>query len=282
MVSLYGYLLLVVVLWFIVFVSIISKDGEVNLSFFSFFNVFGVNFLIVIFFLVWWVWDNIIKYMLENVQEVVEVVINIVNYFIVEQMLLSSMEYVKGVNEFIKLGFIVVDFDLVKLFCVGEVFVVLECKVKQIIEMGQEGGVGNFIMVEVVVMYICNEYLDDVGYLDIQKLDLVVCMGGSWYCWVQGDVFFEIFKLVCNQGIGVDQLLEIICNSIVFNGNNLGCLGNVEELLIVVQVVIYLEMDECLKDFLVNEGVEVQYVYVKDVLEQGEIEKVLFILLVGQ
>ena len=280
--SLHAHLLSAVAPRPIAFASTISKDGEVNLSPFSFFNVFGANPPIVIFSSARRVRDNTIKHTLENVQEVPEVVINIVNYPIVEQMSLSSTEYAKGVNEFIKSGLTAVDSDLVKPPRVGEAPVALECKVKQIIETGQEGGAGNLIMAEVVAMHIRNEYLDDAGHLDTQKLDLVARMGGSWYCRAQGDALFEIPKPVRNQGIGVDLLPEIIRNSTVLNGNNLGRLGNVEELPTAAQVATYLETDERLKDLLANEGVEAQHAYAKDILEQGETEKALLILLAGQ
>ena len=280
--SLHAHLLSAVAPRPIAFASTISKDGEVNLSPFSFFNVCGANPPIVIFSSARRVRDNTIKHTLENVQEVPEVVINIVNYPIVEQMSLSSTEYAKGVNEFIKSGLTAVDSDLVKPPRVGEAPVALECKVKQIIETGQEGGAGNLIMAEVVAMHIRNEYLDDAGHLDTQKLDLVARMGGSWYCRAQGDALFEIPKPVRNQGIGVDLLPEIIRNSTVLNGNNLGRLGNVEELPTAAQVATYLETDERLKDLLANEGVEAQHAYAKDILGQGETEKALLILLAGQ
>lgn len=214
----------------IAFASTIDKDGNINLSPFSFFNAFGANPPILIFSPARRVRDNTTKHTLENVKEVGEVVINIVNYAMVEQTSLASTEYDKGVNEFVKAGFTQVPSTLVKPPRVGESPVAFECKVLQIIETGTGGGAGNLIICEVVLAHIKEDILDEKGKIDTRKIDLVGRMGGEWYCRANGDALFEIPKPLLTKGIGIDQLPSFIKNSSVLTGNNLGRLANVEQL----------------------------------------------------
>ncbi len=227
---LHGYMLAAVAPRPIAFASTMDREGNVNLSPFSFFNCFGANPPIMIFSPARRVRDNTIKHTLENVREVPEVVINIVNYSIVEQMSLSSTEYEKGVNEFKKAGLTEVESDKIHPPRVGEAPVAFECLVDQVIEMGTEGGAGNLIIARVVKVHIKEEYLDENQNLDTTKLDLVARMGGSWYCRASGNALFEIPKPITTKGIGIDQLPVSIKNSSVLTGNNLGRLGNVEQL----------------------------------------------------
>ena len=227
---LHGYLLAAVAPRPIAFASTMDMDGNVNLSPFSFFNCFGSNPPIMIFSPARRVRDNTTKHTLENVRAVPEVVINIVNYPIVEQMSLSSTEYDKGVNEFLKAGLTQVKSDKIHPPRVGEAPVAFECLVDQVIETGTEGGAGNLIVARVVKIHIKEEYLDENQNLDTTKLDLVARMGGSWYCRASGNALFEIPKPIRTKGIGIDQLPNSIKNSDVLTGNNLGRIGNLEEL----------------------------------------------------
>ncbi|MEL6968938.1 MAG: flavin reductase family protein [Bacteroidota bacterium] len=285
--QLHGHLLSAVAPRPIAFASTISKDGQVNLSPFSFFNVFGANPPIVIFSSARRVRDNTIKHTLENVQEVPEVVINIVNYPIVEQMSLSSTEYAKEVNEFVKAGLTQVPSQKVRPPRVGEAPVALECKVQQIIETGQEGGAGNLIMAEVVAVHLRNEYLDENGRLDTQKLDLVARMGGSWYCRASGDALFEIPKPLRTKGIGVDQLPEAIRLSPVLNGNNLGRLANVEQLPDTAAIQQYVAKNHELWSIISGtedmpaERTKRLHSYAQSLLEKGDTEGALLSLLAG-
>jgi flavin reductase (DIM6/NTAB) family NADH-FMN oxidoreductase RutF len=214
----------------IAFASTVDKEGNINLSPFSFFNAFGSNPPIVIFSPARRVRDNTIKHTLENVYEVDEVVINIVNYAMVQQMSLSSCEYDKGVNEFVKAGFTQVNSTLVKPPRVGEAPAAFECKVKQIIETGTAGGAANLIICEILLAHIKDEILDPKGRIDPQKLDTVARMGGDWYCRANGDALFEVPKPNQQKGIGVDQIPEYIRYSRILSGNDLGMLGNIEML----------------------------------------------------
>ena len=228
--ALHGHLLSAIAPRPIAFASTISKDGQVNLSPFSFFNVFGANPPIVVFSPARSVRSNTNKDTLNNVQEVPEVVINVVNYPIVEQMSLSSTAYPPDVNEFEKAGLTALASDLVRPPRVAESPASFECEVLQIIETGPDGGAGNLIVAKVVRLHLREDYLDENGRLDIPKLDLVARMGGSYYCRASGDALFEIPKPIATLGIGVDQLPAHVKDSPVLTGNNLGRLGNEERL----------------------------------------------------
>jgi flavin reductase (DIM6/NTAB) family NADH-FMN oxidoreductase RutF len=210
----------------IAFASTVDKDGNVNLSPFSFFNVFSANPPILIFSPARKAKDNTTKHTYENVKEVKEVVINIVNFPMVEQMSLSSTEYDKGVNEFIKSGFTPIASDKIKPPRVAEAPVSFECIVDNVIELGTEGGAGNLIISRVVNIHIRDEYKGHDGLLDTEKLDLVARMGGNWYTRATKESLFEIPKPIYSKGIGVDGLPKHARNSNVLTGNDLGRLGN--------------------------------------------------------
>jgi flavin reductase (DIM6/NTAB) family NADH-FMN oxidoreductase RutF len=209
--------------------STIDKNENVNLSPFSFFNVFSANPPILIFSPARRGKDNTTKHTYENIKEVKEVVINIVNFAIVEQMSLSSTEYAKGVNEFIKSGLTPIASDKIKPPRVAEAPVSFECIVDNVIELGTEGGAGNLIISRVVNIHIRDEYKGNDGKLDTEKLDLVARMGGSWYTRANKNSLFETPKPIYSRGIGVDSLPLHARNSNVLKGNDLGRLGNIAE-----------------------------------------------------
>ena len=226
--ELHGYLLSAVAPRPICFASTISAKGEVNLSPYSFFNVFSSNPPVMIFSPARRGRDNTVKHSYENVKEVAEVTINVVNHPMVEQMSLASTEYARGVNEFEKAGFTQVESDLIKPPRVGEAPVSFECRVTEVIELGDGPGAGNLVLAEVLKIHLQEEYLDQDGRLDTRLLDLVGRMGGSWYTRASGDSLFEIPKPLRTLGIGVDSLPESARNSTVLTGNELGRLGNSE------------------------------------------------------
>lgn len=213
----------------ICFASTIDKDGNPNLSPFSFFNIFGSNPTTLIFSPARRVRDNTIKHTLENVLETGEVVINVVNYAMVQQMSLSSCEYPKGVNEFTKSGFTPVASDIVKPFRVKESPVQFECKVRDIIYTGEEGGAGNLIICEMLLMHVADEVITATGGIDQEKLDLVARAGSDFYVRANKGLF-EVPKPNRNLGMGVDQLPESIRLSKVLTGNDLGMLANEQSL----------------------------------------------------
>lgn len=227
--KLHGYLLSAVSPRPIAFASTLDKDGNPNLSPFSFFNVFSANPPILIFSPARRVRNNTTKHTLENVKATMEVVINVVNYDMVHQASLSSTEYPESVNEFDKAGLTMLKSDLVKPFRVAESPVQFECIVKEIITLGTEGGAGNLIICEVAKLHIDPEILDDEGIIDQEKIDLVARAGGNYYSRARNG-FFELPKPLTSLGIGVDNFPEDIRNSMILTGNDLGMLGNVNAL----------------------------------------------------
>ena len=228
--KLHGYMLSAIAPRPICFASTVDKDGQVNRRPYSFFNAFGSNPTTLIFSPARRVRDNTTKHTLQNVMETMEVCINVVSHDMVEQMSLSSTEYDKGVNEFVKAGFTELPSEVIKAPRVKESPVQFECKVREVIETGTEGGAGNLIVCEIVKMHINEDVLDDEGKIDQHKIKLVGRLGKDWYVSAFGDALFEIEKPLRTKGIGVDSIPEPIRNSQVLTGNNLGRLGNVEGL----------------------------------------------------
>ena len=214
----------------IAFASTIDKNGNVNLSPFSFFNVFGTNPPTLIFSPNRRVRDGSQKHTLENVLERDEVVINMVDFAMVEQMSLASCEYEKGINEFVKGGFTEEPSIMVKPPRVKESKAAFECKVKQVVQMSQEGGSPNLVICEVVLAHFSEDILDENGKIDQTKTDWVARLGGDWYVRASGDALFEVAKPSIHKGIGVDAIPDFIKNDSSFSGNDLGRLGNIEEL----------------------------------------------------
>ncbi|MDT0556416.1 flavin reductase family protein [Patiriisocius hiemis] len=227
--KLHSYLLGAVAPRPICFASTIDLKGNVNLSPYSFFNVFSANPPVMIFSPARRVRNNTTKHTLENVLETKEVVINIVSYPMVQQMSLSSTEYAKGVNEFVKAGFTESPSQKVKPPRVAEAPVQFECKVKEVVELGKEGGAGNLVICEVVQLHINEAILDTEGKIDPVKIDAVARMGGNWYNRAK-EGMFVVPKPLTTLGIGVDALPEKIRLSKILTGNDLGMLGNVEGL----------------------------------------------------
>ncbi len=212
----------------IAFASTIDIDGNPNLSPFSFFNVFSANPPIAIFSPARSGRTNTTKHTFDNIQQVKEVVINVVNYDLVQQASLASTEYEKGVNEFVKAGLTPIASDKVKPFRVKESPVQMECRVREVIELGNQGGAGNLIMCEILLIHISESVLDEHGHIDPNKIDLVARMGGDWYCRASGPALFKVAKPILTKGIGIDGIPEHIRNSKILTGNNLGQLGNIE------------------------------------------------------
>lgn len=214
----------------IAFASTIDEAGNPNLAPFSFFNVFSANPPIMIFSPARSGRTNETKDTYKNVKLVPEVVINVVNYSIVHQMSLSSSPYPHGVSEFEKAGFTPIASETIRPLRVAESPVQFECKVNEVIELGDQGGAGNLIICEVTRIHVNEEILDESGQIDQKKIDLVSRMGGNWYCRADVGSMFEITKPITTCGIGFDQLPEDIRNSAVLTGNNLGQLAGIEEL----------------------------------------------------
>jgi flavin reductase (DIM6/NTAB) family NADH-FMN oxidoreductase RutF len=265
------------------FASTIDKAGNVNLSPFSFFNLFSSNPPIVIFSPSRRVRDNTTKHTLENVMEVPEVVINIVTYEMVHQVSLASCEYPKEMSEFEKAGFTHEPATLVKPPMVKESKVKLECKVLEVKPLGTEGGAGNLVICEVMRMHIDDSLLDENKKLDQRKIHHIARLGGDWYCKVDESNLFTVPKPNTELGIGVDALPESIRNSNILSRNDLGHLANVREMPIIEpsfddthlkNIIQYYSMspDEMEKEL---------HTYAKKLLAEGKVKEAWQVLLAG-
>lgn len=254
----------------IAFASTVDSDGNPNLSPFSFFNVFSSNPPILVFSPARRVRNNTVKHTLINAEATREVVINVVNFDIVQQASLSSTEYGDGVNEFLKAGLTAIPSDIVKPFRVAESPVQFECKVNDIIKLGDDGGAGNLIICEVVKLHIDENILDENGAVDQFKIDLVSRMGGNWYSRANKGLF-EVEKPITTLGIGVDNIPQEILESDVFCGNDLGKLGNVEALPNAEEVAIFVKENFEVKGVLSADDEQKQHLLAKKYLDKNDI-----------
>lgn len=210
----------------ICFASTIDLEGNVNLSPFSFFNLFSMNPPVCIFSPSRRVRDNTTKHTLENIKMVPECVINIVNYNMVQQISLASCDYPKGTNEFIKAGFTPLASELVKPPRVAEAPIQLECIVQEVITLGDNAGAGNLVLALIKKIHIKEEVLDANKNIDQAKLDLVARLGGDWYARITEENLFKVEKPNTKLGIGFDQLPVGIIASELLSNNEKGQLAN--------------------------------------------------------
>ena len=265
------------------FASTIDKKGYVNLSPFSFFNLFSSNPPIVIFSPSRRVRDNSIKHTLENVMEVPEAVVNIVTYEMVHQVSLASCEYPKELNEFAKAGFTPEPATLVKPPMVKESKVKMECKVIEVKPLGNEGGAGNLVICEVLRMHIDDSLVDENKKMDQRKIHHIARLGGDWYCKVDESNLFHIQKPNTELGIGVDALPESIRYSKILTGSNLAQLANVNELPAIEpsfddphlkNIIQYYSIDP-------DEMEKELHSYAKKLLNEGNVKEAWQVLLAG-
>ena len=260
----------------IAFASTIDKDGNVNLSPFSFFNLFSSNPPIVVFSPGRRVRDNTTKDTLDNVLQVAEVVINIVDYDMVQQVSLSSCEFPKGTNEFIKAGFTEEAATLVKPPMVKESRVKLECKVLEVKPLGTEGGAGNLVICEVLCMHVDESILnEEKTMIDQRRLHHIARLGGDWYCKVDETNLFAVAKPNVQMGIGIDALPETIRNSKVLTGNNLGQLANVHDYPVVDATFYDERLKNIIQYFSINpDEMDVElHRYAKELLDAGKVSE---------
>ncbi len=236
----------------IAFASTVDENGNPNLSPFSFFNIFSANPPILVFSPARKFRDNTMKHTLINCENTREVVINVVNFDMVQQMSLSSTEYPDGVNEFEKAGFTQIPSMVVKPYRVAESPIQMECKVNEIIALGTEGGAGNLIICEVIKIHINKNILDEEGKINQHKIDLVSRLGNNWYSRANLGLF-EVEKPLTTLGIGVDAIPNFIKENPIFNGNDLGKLGNVENLPNLEEINIFVAENLSLKEILNSE-----------------------------
>jgi flavin reductase (DIM6/NTAB) family NADH-FMN oxidoreductase RutF len=264
------------------FASTIDKAGNINLSPFSFFNLFSSNPPIVVFSPARRVRDNTTKHTLQNVLEVPEVVINIVDYDMVQQVSLASCEFPKETNEFIKAGFTQEAATLVQPPMVKESKVKMECKVVEVKPLGSEGGAGNLVICEVLRMHIDESILNTEGtMIDQRKLHHIARLGADWYCKVDENSLFHVAKPNTQLGIGIDALPESIRNSSILTGNNLGQLANVHEYPLVDATFEDEKLKNIIQYFSINpdEMDKELHRYAKELLDAGNVNEAWQILL---
>jgi len=261
----------------ICFASTIDKDGKVNLSPYSFFNAFSSSPPIMVFSPAR-NRNGEQKDTYHNVKDVPEVVINVVNYPIIEQQSLASTAYDKGVNEFIKAGLTQVESDQVRPPRVGESPAAFECKVLEVRDLGLTPGSGSLVICEVMVIHLQSECLDENGFPDTAKLDLVGRLGGNWYTRASGDALFEIKKPMRVKGIGIDQLPKHIRESTVLTGNELGQLGGLEKLPSIE------EAKDVIGDYNLSENSNVESVHqrAQELLRENKRNEALALLIYSQ
>ena len=265
----------------ICFASTINNAGNINLSPFSFFNLFSSNPPIVIFSPARRVRDNSTKHTLQNVLELPEVVINIVDYDMVQQTSLASCEFAKEINEFEKAGFTMQPATLVKPPMVKESKIKLECKIIEVKPLGSEGGAGNLVICEVLVMHIDESILDGNNKIDQTKIQHVARLGGDWYCKVDESNLFKVAKPNTQLGIGIDALQAGIRNSIVLSGNQLGQLANVNEIPFIDPAFNDDRLKNIIQYFSIN-PVDMEnelHQYAKELLDAGKVKEAWQVLL---
>jgi flavin reductase (DIM6/NTAB) family NADH-FMN oxidoreductase RutF len=262
----------------IAFASTVDENGVPNLSPFSFFNIFSSNPPILIFSPARRVRDNTIKHTLINAEATREVVINVVNFDIVQQTSLSSSEYPEGVNEFEKAGFTAIPSEMVKPYRVEQSPVQFECRVNEIISLGTQGGAGNLVICEILKMHISESVLDENGNIDPVKIDLVSRMGGNWYSRANQGLF-EVAKPISTLGIGVDQIPNFVKESPIFDGNDLGKLGNIEALPTTEEINIFVMQNFAVKGVLSSDDQLKRFKKAKEYLDQNEVDSAWKVIL---
>jgi flavin reductase (DIM6/NTAB) family NADH-FMN oxidoreductase RutF len=265
----------------IAFASTVDSMGNVNLSPFSFFNIFGTRPAILVFSPSRRVRDNTTKHTLQNILETKEVVINTVNHAMIEQVSLASSEYEKGVNEFLKAGFTEIPSERVKPPRVKESPASFECEVLEVKSLGDRGGSGNLVICKVVLIHVHDFIFDAQGKVDPQKVDSVARMGGEYYCRVNGENIFVLPKPGLPPGIGLDLLPLEIRNSSVLTGNDLGRLANIESIPSVEDVRVFSENFDYNRLWRGTENSRINAIHkrAQEFLLKGEVKKAWLLLL---
>jgi flavin reductase (DIM6/NTAB) family NADH-FMN oxidoreductase RutF len=255
----------------IAFASTIDEEGNPNLAPYSFFNCFSSNPPILVFSSNRRVKDNSTKDTLHNVRETGEVVINVVNYNIVRQMALASVTFPTNISEFEKTGLTPIPSDLVKPFRVKESPAQMECRVKDIITLGEHGGAGHLIICDVLRMHIDENVIDDNNRIDPHKIDLMGRMGRAYYVRASGAAIHTIVQSVEEIGIGFDQLPESIQSSLILTGNNLGQLAGLTTLPEKEAILQIADSDEKVKQILEKGDFKKElHAYAKKLLDEKD------------
>tara|TARA_X000000368_G_scaffold403648_1_gene378851 strand:+ start:840 stop:1682 length:843 start_codon:yes stop_codon:yes gene_type:complete len=252
----------------IAFVSTIDSEGNKNLSPFSFFNVFSVNPPILVFSAVRRVRNNTSKHTLDNLHQIKECVISLVTGEIAQQVSLSSCDFDAKTNEFEKAGFTELKSDVITPSRIKQSPVNFECKVNDIISLGEEGGAGSLVLCEVLKIHINEDVLDNNNAIDPFKLNIVSRLGANWYGKTTKESLYEIAKPISRIGMGINNLPQEIRNSEILTGNELAILASAEN--------IPEKKEFRLRD---NKNTTEKHILAKEFLSQGKTEDAWQILL---
>ena len=263
----------------IAFVSTIDEEGNKNLAPYSFFNAFSSNPPIVVFSSNRRGSDNTTKDTLRNVRVSGECVINAVNYSMVRQMAVASVDFPTGVSEFEKTGLTPIPSDLVKAFRVAESPAHMECKVKDIITLGEGGGAGHLIICEVVRMHVSHDVLTDRNRIDPDKMDLMGRMGRAYYVRCSGDAIHTIVQEYNPVSIGYDHLPDHIKNSPVLTGNDLGKLAGQVSFPTLEEIADAREQADVLQALAQHNPTEALHYLAKTYLDKEEVKRGFSVLL---
>jgi flavin reductase (DIM6/NTAB) family NADH-FMN oxidoreductase RutF len=268
----------------ICFASTVDVAGNVNLSPFSFFNLFSSNPPVVIFSPSRRGRDNSTKHTLQNVLEIPEVVINIVTYDMVHQTSLSSCEFPKEIDEFVKAGFTKEPATMVKPPMVKESKAKLECKVLEVKSLGENGGAGQLVICEVVCIHINDELFTEDKKIDQTKIEHVARLGGDWYCKVSVENLFKVAKPNTKLGIGIDSLPQAIRDSNILTGNRLGQLANVHEMPVIQPSFDDAHLNNIVQYFSINPADMEKEIhsYAALLLDAGKVEEAWQVLLAAE
>ena len=261
--------------------STVDNNENVNLSPFSYFNVFSASPPILVFSPANRVTDNSKKDTLKNILETKEVVINLVDIDIVEPTSLSSVYFEREIDEFIKSGLTKISSEKVLPPRVLESPISFECKVNDVISLGNDGGAGNLVICEIVIIHINDKLLNSKGEIDPLKLNLVARMGGNYYLDIKSENLFEIKKPAGVNAIGVDNLPHHIHKSNILTKNDLARLGNFEKLPNEKQINKFVKSCEIEKIFSgskENEKIILIHKKVKEFLLKDDLESALLTL----
>ena len=261
--------------------STVDKDGNVNLSPFSFFNLFSVNPPVIIFSPSRRVRDNTTKHTLDNLREVPEVVVNIVDYDMVQQISLASCDYLKNINEFLKAGLTEEPATIIKPPMVKESKVKMECRVMEIKSLGTGNGAGNLVICEILMLHIDEQLMNADKKMDQRKLNLVARLGDDWYCRIDETNLFEVQKPTIKPGIGIDALPDGIRHSTILTGNHLGQLGQVHDYPFIDPSFDDDYLRQIIQYYSLNpEEMEREiHIYAKSLLDKGKVREAWQVLL---
>ena len=165
----------------IAFVSTLSKDGLENLAPFSYFNGICSNPPSIMFCPARRGYDGKTKDTLNNIRDTEEFAVNIVSEDFAEQMVSTSTDFEPEVNEFEVSGLTPVPCQKIAPPKVAEAKISFECKLNQIVPVGNEGPGGGFVVIGTIVLFHIDDDIYEDGYINLEKLRPIGRLAGNMY-----------------------------------------------------------------------------------------------------